>query len=407
MFRTLLSFFLIILSSSTSPGLTLSLEAVPARVLAHHPTLKAARLRIEEARGRQLAGGRLDNPTLETSFQNESRVSPNELLVGVEQSFPLTKRLSLEKHLTAQLVKAAEFEVRDVERQLIATARAEALQLAALEARSKLQQEQIKLARKLSDFAQSGADKGEFSPLDAMQTRVDVERLQLDVRRLETETIRRKGALKPMLGISENEDLILTGGLPPLMTPPAPAWQQRPDYQLAQTRIEAAETDTALARANRLEDVSVGFFTAREMQDQSNGQRERSGFVGFRISIPLPLWNRNQGEIAEKNAAAERHRLEAEALAATINAEADAARREMKAHADLADETRHRLLPLVKEQTEQLEEAYAAGQAELVTLLRAREQLLQTEVSALEAVRDFHLARIRYEAATGATTTLP
>ena len=407
MFRTVFLLLFIAIFSTTSRALTLSLEDVPSRVRTHHPALKAARLTVEEARGRQLAGGRLANPTIETSFQNESRVSPRELLLGLEQSFPLTKRLSLEKQLTAQLVTAAELEVLDVERQLITEAQAEAIQVAALNQQHKLREKQIELARELSDFAQSRSEKGEISPLDAMQTRVDVERLQLDVRRLRTEVIRRNGALKPMLGVPAEEPLSITGDLPALVIPTSAAWQQRADYQLAQTEIDAANTDAALARSKRLEDISVGFYTAQEMQDQANGQRERTGFVGFRVSIPLPLWNRNQGEIAEKDARAERQRLEAEALASTITAEADAARREMQAHAELANEAHNRLLPLVKEQTKQLEEAYSAGQTDLLSLLRARDQRLQIEASTLDAIRDFHLARIRYEAATGATATLP
>jgi len=59
------------------------------------------------------------------------------------------------------------------------------------------------------------------------------------------------------------------------------------------------------------------------------------------------------------------------------------------------------LLPLVVEQTTKLEKAYETGQVDLITLLRAREQRLQLEAASLDALRDFHLARIRYEAATG------
>jgi cobalt-zinc-cadmium efflux system outer membrane protein len=73
----------------------------------------------------------------------------------------------------------------------------------------------------------------------------------------------------------------------------------------------------------------------------------------------------------------------------------------MQANADLAHETRDKLLPLVIEQTDKLEKAYEQGQTNLLTILRAREQRLQLEAAALDAVRDFHLARIRYEAATG------
>jgi cobalt-zinc-cadmium efflux system outer membrane protein len=73
----------------------------------------------------------------------------------------------------------------------------------------------------------------------------------------------------------------------------------------------------------------------------------------------------------------------------------------MLADADLAMETRNNLLPLVIEQTAKLEKAYESGQADLLTVLRAREQRLQLETAALDAERDFHLARIRYEAAIG------
>jgi hypothetical protein len=59
------------------------------------------------------------------------------------------------------------------------------------------------------------------------------------------------------------------------------------------------------------------------------------------------------------------------------------------------------LLPLVLQQTDRLEKAYESGQTDLLTVLRAREQRLQLEAAVLDATRDFHLARIRYEAAIG------
>jgi cobalt-zinc-cadmium efflux system outer membrane protein len=206
-----------------------------------------------------------------------------------------------------------------------------------------------------------------------------------------------------MLGIAPTDAFGLRGALPALVMPGSIPWQRRADFQLAQTKITAAQTDADLARSKRMQDVSAGFFASRENQGQPDGRREDTGFVGFRFSIPLPFWNRNQGEIAEKQAAAERQRLEAEALGKQIASEADTARREMQANADLARETRNKLLPLVIEQMQKLEKAYESGQTDLITLLRARDQRLELESAALDAQRDFHLARIRYEAATGAS----
>ncbi len=380
-----------------------SLSGIPARVRTHHPMLKAARMAVEEARARQLGSGRLANPTFETSFQNESRTSPRTMIFGIDQSFPVTKRLTLEKQLTSQLVTAAELEVRDAERRLIAEARKHAVRVLALDQQRALRQQQTALAKKLSEFAKSRAEKGELSPLDAAQAQVDAQRLILEGKKLETERISLLGQLKPMLGVGTQDSLTISGVLPALNMPGITPWQQRADYQLAQTKITAAQTDTALAHSKRIQDVSAGFFAARENQGQPDNRREDTGFVGFRITIPLPFWNRNQGEIAEKQATAERQRLEAEALGTQIASEADTARREMQANADLAHETRDKLLPLVLEQTTKLEKAYESGQTDLLTVLRARDQRLQLEAAALDAVRDFHLARIRYEAATGAT----
>ena len=386
--------------AATAQALTLDFTDIASRVRSHHPSLKAARLAIDEARGRQLGAGRLSNPSLETSFQNESRVSPRSTIFSLDQAFPVTKRLGLEKKLSAQLVQAAELEVRDVERRIIAEARTFAVKLLALEQHLTLHRQQMELARKLSTFAKERAAAGEVSPLDAAQTQVNLQRLLLETRKMETERLGLTGSLRPMLGIAATDTLQLSGSLTTTTLPSGMNWHRRPDYLLAKTKSEAAQTEADLARARRWQDMSAGFFAAREQQDVAARTTERTGFVGFRISIPLPLWNRNQGEIAEKAASAERARLEQEALASQITSEADTARREMEANAALLHETRDQLLPLVIEQTTKLEKAYEAGQTDLLTLLRARDQRLELESGALDAARDFHLARIRFEAAT-------
>jgi cobalt-zinc-cadmium efflux system outer membrane protein len=229
MFRIL--FFLSL--PALSLAAELSLSGIAARVRSHHPMLKAARMAVEEARGRQLGSGRLANPTLESSFQIESRVSPRALVFGVDQSFPLTKRLSLEKRLTGQLVTAAEFEVRDVERKFIAEAQSLAVQLLALKQQRDLRQQQTALATKLSEFVQGRAKAGELSPLDAAQAQVDAQRLLVEARKLENQTVSLLGALKPMLGLAAADSLTLAGAMPALTLPGSgTGWTARADYQL-------------------------------------------------------------------------------------------------------------------------------------------------------------------------------
>lgn len=382
-------------------ALTIDLDGTPARVRAANPQLKAARLAIAEAEGRLLGAGRLANPVLSLEHQGESGLSPQTTGVGLDQSFPLTKRLKLEKELSSKMVRTAELEVRDAERHLIAEAQTLVVKLIAIDQQRALRARQAGIARELADFAKERSTKGELSPLDAAQALVDAQRALLAGKTLETERVAVHGEAKRALGVSPEETLIVSGSLPSLSLPVGENWEQRPDFQASRLKEEAAKTDVDLAQSKKWEDASAGIYGAREKQGVSGRGIDHSGFLGVRISIPLPLRKRNEGEVVEKTASAERAALESEALAAAITNEATTAREEMAAHAGLAAEIRNTLLPAIREQSERLEQAYKTGETDLISVLRAREQQLELEAAVLDSSRDFHLARVRYEAAIG------
>lgn len=383
------------------PAESVTLASVPAKVRTANPSLVAARLRIDEARGKLLGSGRLQNPELGAFALHDRRFDEGKVGISFDQKFPVTARLRLEKSLSQQLVSAADLEVHDAERQLIAEAQALAVKLLSIEQQRALRAQQTELAKMLSSFAAGRAAAGEISALDAAQAQVDSQRLLLEGNKLETERVSLTGELKPKLGVPAEVALAVTGDLPAIAMPPRASWERRADYQLALVNESAARTGIDLAKARKWEDFTVGLLWEGErMEDAPNGL-ENANFFGFKLSIPLPFWNKNQGEIAEKSAAARRAALETKALVAGITNEAAAARAEMEANVRLATETREKLLPLVLQQTERLENAYKTGQTDLLTVLRAREQRLQLEAAVIDAVRDFHLARIRYEASTG------
>lgn len=389
-------------SVSPAAAVTLTLSDIGPRVRASHPSLKAARMAVEEARGRQLGSGRLSNPTLGLDTRNETFLSPGEVMLSLDQSFPITGRLRLEKQLTEQLVAAAELEVMDAERRLISEAQTLAVQILAIGQQRTLRQKQTELATKLSEFVQGRAKQGEISALDAAQAQVDAQRLIVEARKLEGESRSLLGNLKPMLNLDPDETLSISGALAEMSVPKKGAnWARRADYRLAEAKHIASQTDIGLAKANKWQDLSAGIFSGPESQNAPGNDRRTNGVIGVRLALPLPFWNKNEGQIAEKTAAAERVRLEQEALAKQIRSDVENARQEMQTQFELARETRDHLLPLVIEQTDMLEKAYETGQTDLLALLRAREQRLQLEAVALDAVRDFHLARIRYEAAIG------
>ena len=57
------------------------------------------------------------------------------------------------------------------------------------------------------------------------------------------------------------------------------------------------------------------------------------------------------------------------------------------------------LFPLAEEQTKLTEATYRNGQGEIQSVLRSREKRLQLAAAKLDALREFHLARVRHETA--------
>ena len=400
MYRFLILFVPVMAGAET---VSLPLEALPARVASHHYGLRVARTAIEEAKARVAGAGRLPNPRAGVDWRTQNRLNPAAAVFSVEQAFPVTRRLSLEKTLGAQQVAAAVLEVRDVERRLIAEVRTMAVQWLSLEARRALSVEQVQLSEAVAKAAGRRAESGEGAAADAAQAELEAARAGLEVARLDGELRVQSERLKPALGIGPGDTLMLAGKLAePEAVAAGGAWQRRPDYQLARARSDAAVTAAALAKARKWDDWSAGLTGGPEYQ-RINGDTQTTGFAGIRLSVPLPFWNRNEGEIAAAAAQALRAREELAALGVQIAAEAETARREMEVLAETAGRLKRTLLPAAAAQTARLEKSWQAGEVAFAVFLRAREQQLEMQAMGLDLRRDYHLARIRFEAATANT----
>lgn len=382
------------------PGLVISLASVGDRVRAQNPGLAAARLRIREARGRLTQSGRLSNPELGIEMSHDPRYGERSLEIGFSQRFPVTNRLRLEKTVSATQVKVAEAEVREVERQLIAGARQGIVKVLATRKRRELLKDQQALSKEFADFLADVAEKGEGSPLDAGQAKLEAASLTLEMRQLDATEAAAIGEIKPLLGVRPDEPLHVGGALPEAVLPASAVDpSKRPDFEAAVLGAKAAGQSVAVEQSKRYEDVEAGLFFGAERTEDAPEGYDREGIMGLRFTLPLPLWNKNEGAIEEAKARHERMEKEASALARGIRLEAEAAKAEMQEWLNLLTETQQSLLPLADGQAKSAEEAYRKGQADIQTVFRTREKRAQLMAARLDALREFHLARMRYESA--------
>lgn len=384
-----------------SPVAATTLEDIGRQVAARNPELTAARFMIDEAKGRHLGSGRLMNPEIEISGRHMTEGREGGFGVGLMQKFPLTARLRLEKAVTAAQITAAEAEVADKQRMLIAEAEAMAVKILAMRAEVGIKEGQATLAEKLTEIATARAAANE-SAIDAAQMRLEARQQRNSIRKMQAQIAAMNESLKPMLGLPANEGLEVTGALPEAAAPGrAQPGDARPDIQAALHRVQAAGQSVDLAKARKWEDVSAGVMVDRaRTMDEPMGLRNET-MIGLKVSIPLPFWNKNQGEIAEATAMRWRAAAEVQALRLKAAGEVSSAKKEMEELLPFITENTVQLLPLSRQQIELVREAYANNKASLQDLLRARDQLLMVEMDRVNALRDFHLARVRWKAALG------
>ena len=378
----------------------ISLDGIAARVEAGNPALRAARWLVEEARGGHLGAGRLMNPELEAEFKAMSRGQPGGVEMMLMQKFPLTGRLRLEKQATGAMIREAEAEVRDRRRMLVAEAEAIALRILASRRQIEIASRQAAVAEEWANVAAARVASDETA-LESGQMRLDATMQRSEIRELESEAAAMGEELKGMLGIPVAENLRLTGTLPEtLPRAAAGAVTGRPDVAAARWRATAAAHEENLAQAKRYDDVGVGLTGKYDRVNDDFGKPMRDAMLGVRLSLPIPLWNRNEGEVVTKKAAHARAAAEVDATVRKAEAEARAAATEMDHLRPLVVELREQVLPLAKRQVDQTRAAWGNGKARYDDLLRARDQWLRVETAVSNALRDYHLALVRWRAAT-------
>src|SRR5262249_46037203 len=120
-----------------------------------------------------------------------------------------------------------------------------------------------------------------------------------------------KASIAYLLGVRDPDvDFELDADLPPAVPPPqlagtsavdlvALAREHRPDLSAARAEIESAQAAVALAKRQRIPDVSLG----AGYEQQGHGQEAlQPPTATFGVSAALPLFYANAGEIAKAEA---------------------------------------------------------------------------------------------------------
>jgi cobalt-zinc-cadmium efflux system outer membrane protein len=408
-----------------------SLERVVTEAVERSPEVAAARAEEAGAEGARAADGRWlrDNPQLELEAASDVLTGdPGEQRVEMmlSQTVEVAGQRGPRVERAEATLKAAEARRRAAVLEAAAEAVSAAVELERREARARLAEEAVTLARALEEATARRFAAGDVSELDRNGAALERARAEARVALARAEADGARAALNRRLGRPAGAPLTVSllavgaeasaptpeAAEPSLMraaraTLPSPLVTERPELQAARAEEEAAKAEVELLRRERFPDPTLGLGYERERRPESHGaltDLHTEHLLVARLSVPLPLWERNQRELSE--ARARRSAREAERLAREreVDAESTVARSTFEA-ARAAHTALEAARPSVERNLELMRRAHEAGELGLDALLLARDRAFAARAEAVDAAAELARARAALLRAEGRLPT--
>ena len=217
----------------------------------------------------------------------------------------------------------------------------------------------------------------DVSRLEALYEATEVE--LLDAQEVLRTTKRNLGVLLNMPGPAA-EALEIRGSIYDTAPPPPPvdeliraALESRPDVVAYRLGIDRAKAEVKLARANRLSDVYL-LYQPFTYQNNAPFNTESATSWALGVTVPLPLYNRNQGNIQRARVNVGQSHVE---LADRVQQAANEVRQAERQYAmtrEALDRIHARLLPAAERVLNDSRRLYEQGEEDLLVFHNARRE---------------------------------
>jgi len=376
-----------------------SITLQQALELAAHQNLDLMAAR--QRRAFALAGIRtareLPNPSVD---YEASRDPPHHILLFT-QPIEIGGQRARRTDVAREEQSLTDVEITGVERRVRRSVREAYFEVAGAEAEAERLARVLELARRLHEIAQQRFAAGDIAQLEVNQAQLEVARGEVDLRvAQQQETVSRQRLSALLNEPEETVWKILTPlqevpGAPPVTDLVAGACQSNTELEHLAQELRVERSRAGLLRAERVPDVNL---TAGGVFDAPG--EFRTGAHGG-VTMNLPIFSRNQGELAQSSAQQRYLELQYAAVRRTVAGDVQAAYSEWEARRFEVELYRDTLRPAAEKVEQQAEESYREGKANLLTVLEAQRSVQEIEKNYLESLAAMHNAFAALEEITG------
>jgi cobalt-zinc-cadmium efflux system outer membrane protein len=157
----------------------------------------------------------------------------------------------------------------------------------------------------------------------------------------------------------------------------------RPDVMMLDADIRQAAALIKLAKASRLEDLKVSsFYSGSEDPDED-------GLVGFKVSLPVPIFDRKKGDIKEALARQEAAKITKEFIMLRVEREIEQRIAQLTSLQDIVGFYGQEILETLDQSIQTIQNAYAQGQVSFFEVIQTEERLINFKRSYVESLTDY------------------
>jgi cobalt-zinc-cadmium efflux system outer membrane protein len=372
---------------------------------ARNPALLSANQHVLATKASEITAGLRVNPTFTLSGANttlpaDNPSSPYTYVGNVSRLFERGQKRRWRLDVADATTAVTQSQYHDQERQTVEQVKDAFTNMLAAQAALQVAQDNLDSYRKTLELSKVRLDVGDISRTDFERIDLQLAEFESDYDNAKLDLEQASDSLQLLIGIeTPAANFAVTGSLePPNVTTTLPQLLQealvaRPDYLAAQQSVTLAEANVKLADAQGTTDPTLG------------GEYERVGVynsAGFQISIPLRVFDRNQGEKERTRYEVESSRLAATAARNQVVNDVDQAWAAYTEALALAQRYNSHYLDESNRVRSNLEFSYRHGGTTLLDYLDALRDYRQIHLDALTANQQVWLSihQLSYAAAT-------
>ena len=374
----------------------MTLEELISLAQANNPAVKELAATTQKAAGFRTQVGLYANPTVGYQGQQLADRGTDQHLIFAEQEFVTGDKLELNRRVQNEALRA---QLRDLEAQrLRVETDIQTLYYEALGYQKQL--DLIKEFRGLMDMGFELAEKrfkaSEGSKIDVLQTKVQFNEIDLSFRQTKARYDGAWREIAAVVGIQSLPPKVLIGNFPQQSA--QASWDDvaasivtsSPEFAAAQARISQARAELQRHGVQAIPNLTVQFGAGVD-------KGTNSGMMNLQVGAPIPVFNKNQGNIAAARAEYCRALMEAQRVESAIRARLAVVSRNFDSALEAVTVYDSSILPDAKEALQLAEIAYKAGEMDFVQLLLARRTYFESNLQYVASQSQLAVARAKVD----------